>query len=222
VIDLPNGLMPSDWEPPDAEPPPLPRAASHGFILAMGRAEDHKGFDDLIDAVVLLREQGIAVPHLLLIAATDDRQLNPYQQHLAGRLAALHLEATLWTRFSHGHRQLLRHPLLRAVVIPSRVEPFGRIPLEAYAAGAAPLVSTTAGGLADLVLDGTTGFTCPPNDPHRLSAGLHRALTLSAPDVERMRVAARTFARRRFDYRRTVTGLVKTAAPWLLTDCSRR
>jgi glycosyltransferase involved in cell wall biosynthesis len=33
----------------------------------------------------------------------------------------------------------------------SRAEPFGRIPLEAYAAGASPVIATTAGGLAEIV-----------------------------------------------------------------------
>ena len=59
-------------------------------------------------------------------------------------------------------------------MIPSRSEPFGRVPLEAYAAGAAPVVATTAGGLAEQVIDGVTGFTAAPADPVSLAAAIER------------------------------------------------
>ena len=49
------------------------------------------------------------------------------------------------------------------VVLPSRYEPFGIVALEAAAAGA-PLVASTAGGLAELVVDGVTGLSVAPGD----------------------------------------------------------
>jgi glycosyltransferase involved in cell wall biosynthesis len=217
VVDLPNGLTPADWQPlPDSLVPALPQAARGGFVLAMGRAEQHKGFDDLIDAVVLLRRHGIRVPHLLLAAVTDDPDPNGYQQHLARRLVNEQLDATLWTRFTHGIRSLLSHPALAAVVVPSRVEPFGRIPLEAYVAGAAPVVSTTAGGLAELVVDGRTGYTAPPADPPALAAALRRALGIDGATRELFRRTGRSLAATRYDYRHAVCGLFERTAPWLI------
>lgn len=177
ILDLTNGLTSADWQPLSAEQvPPLPEAAQSGFLFAMGRAEEHKGFDDLINTV-LLRRQGVRVPHLLLAAVTDDPQPNSYQQHLARHLSDENFDATLWTRFSYSVRGLLAHPALAAVVIPSRVEPFGRVPLEAYVAGAAPVVATTAGGLAELVIDGRTGYTAPPSNPRALANALYRSLS---------------------------------------------
>jgi glycosyltransferase involved in cell wall biosynthesis len=214
VVDLPNGLTPADWQPIGAQHvPELPPPARAGFVLAMGRAEAHKGFDDLIDAVLLLRRQGIRVPHLLV---TDDPDPNAYQQHLARRLIDEQLDATLWTRFSHGIRGLLAHPALLAVVVPSRVEPFGRIPLEAYAAGAAPLVATTAGGLAELVIDGRTGYTAPPADPTALAGALRRALCIDGATRELFRRTGRNLAATRYDYRRAVAELLGRTAPWLI------
>jgi glycosyltransferase involved in cell wall biosynthesis len=218
VIDLPNGLTPTDWRPIPAEDvPALPKPAQAGFVFAMGRAEHHKGFDDLLDAVTLLRHRRVTVPHLLLAAVTDDPTPNTYQRHLADRITAENIDATLWTRFSHGIRGLLSHPAVTAVVVPSRVEPFGRIPLEAYAAGAAPVVATTAGGLAALVTDGGSGYTASPADPPGLAAALHRALQADRHTRERLRRTGREVALR-YDYDRTVTDLLARIAPWLLTE----
>lgn len=56
LIDLSDGLSPADWHltPPtnDHLPP-----AQEGFVLAMGRAQLYKGFDDLLDALALLNTQ---------------------------------------------------------------------------------------------------------------------------------------------------------------------
>ncbi len=98
----------------------------------------------------------------------EDTHPTSYQRHLARRIKAGHLDATLITRFDPALRSLRPHPDLAAVVVPSRAEPFGRIPLEAFVAGAAPVVATTAGGLASLVID---GYTANPADPPSLGAG---------------------------------------------------
>ncbi|QVJ00302.1 glycosyltransferase family 4 protein [Nocardiopsis eucommiae] len=178
LIDLPNGLA---LEPVSGPAPDLPPPAREGFVLAMGRATPYKGFEDLLRALHLLRQSRFPVPHLLLAAVTETVEPTPYQRHLANLASQLDVPTTVWTRFDPALRGLFTHPTLRAVVVPSRIEPFGRIPLEAYAAGAGPVVATTAGGLADLVVDGVTGFSAPPEDPSGLAAALHQALTLSPP-----------------------------------------
>ena len=60
------------------------------------------------------------------------------------------------------------------VVIPSQAEPFGRVALEAMAAGR-PVIGTRAGGLPDIVADGQTGRLVPPGD--------HEALATAVKDV---------------------------------------
>lgn len=211
LIDLPNGLA---YEPTTGPVPEVPAAAQSGFLLAMGRATPYKGFEDLLGALALLAENRVRVPHLVLAAVTETTEPTPYQRHLAQKSAQLGVQATMWHRFDPALRGLYTHPALRAVVVPSQAEPFGRIPLEAYAAGAAPVVATTAGGLADLVLEGITGFTAPPGDPRGLAAAIHRALTLSPAHRSAMAAAGHTFASR-YDYDRTLTTVVETLAPWL-------
>ena len=211
ITDVPGGLAASDRVPLDAAPP-LPAEAESGFLLAMGRAEPYKGFEDLLDAAGLLARQGMRLPHLLLAAVTDG-PTTPHQRRLRERTTELGLAATIWTRFDPGLPGLLHHPKLRAVVVPSRAEPLGRIPLEAFAAGAAPVVATTAGGLAETVIDGTTGYSAPPGDPRALADVLYRALTAPPGEVERLRAAGAELVAAR-DYTSCITGVLASLAPW--------
>ncbi|MGH3980907.1 MAG: glycosyltransferase family 4 protein, partial [Pseudonocardiaceae bacterium] len=221
LIELPNGLSPADWQltPPDDALLPVP--ARDGFLLAMGRAQPYKGFDDLLDALALLRDQAVTVPHLVLAAVTDDPEPSDYQQHLAKRITHLGLEVTLLTCFHPNIRRLLAHPALRGVVVPSRTEPFGRIPIESYAAGAGPVIATTAGGLAEQVIDGRTGFVATPEDPASLTAALRHALSMTSPRRDRMREEARQFAGSRYDHPCAVRAFLGRVAPWLEQRTSR-
>lgn len=214
LIELPNGLSPTDWRltPPNSGLPPHP--ARDGFLLAMGRAQPYKGFDDLVDALALLRQQYLAVPHLVLAAVTDNPELSSYQQHLAMKIANEGLDVTLLTRFHPDIRRLLAHPTLRGVVVPSRAEPFGRVPIEAYAAGASPVIATTVGGLAEQVSDGHTGFTATPQDPASLAVALRRAIALTPAGRHRMRDNARRFAAARYNYPLAVRKFLTQVAPW--------
>lgn len=219
MLDLPNGLMPADRQPAAGGDELLPAAARDGFMLTMGRAHPYKGFEDLLDAIAILRRPGNSdddgVPHLVLAAVTEDNQPSPYQQHLAHRVSRDNLDATVLTRFDTRVRDLLTHPALRAVVVPSRTEPFGRIPLEAYAAGAAPVVSTTAGGLTEQFIPGHTGITTPARNPTRLAVALRHGLGLTAAERASMRENAQRLLTDRFDYPRNVRAFLSQAAPWL-------
>ena len=217
LIDLPDGVTASEWQhttPPDVSL--LPARAHAGFILVMGRAQPYKGFDDLLDALALLRARQVTVPHAVIAAVTEDTGPSAYQRHLAQRISAGHLDATLITRFAPGLRTLLLHPALAAVIVPSRAEPFGRIPLEAFVAGAAPVVATTAGGLAELVTDGTTGYSASPEDPPSLAAAIQRALAADTATRSRLRAAGRHLAATRFNHDRTVTEFLSARAPWAI------
>ncbi len=215
LIELPNGLSPTDWQLTPPHNGLLPNPARDGFLLAMGRAQPYKGFDDLLDALALLHQQEMTVPHLVLAAVTDNPEPCTYQQHLAKKITDGGLDVTLLTRFHPDIRRLLAHPALRGVVVPSRAEPFGRVPIEAYAAGATPVIATTAGGLTEQIIDGHTGFTATSEDPASLAAALRRALALTPAQRHRIREAARRFAADRYDHPRAVRAFLKHVAPWL-------
>ncbi|MFD0427580.1 glycosyltransferase [Streptomyces zhihengii] len=102
----------------------------------------------------------------------------------------------------------------------SREEPFGRIPLEAFAAGAGPVVATMAGGLAQTVVEGETGFTAMPRDARSLAAALHRALTVLPRERDRLRSAGAALVRSRHDYEASIGSVVERIAPWALVPTS--
>ncbi|MEV6201999.1 glycosyltransferase family 4 protein [Streptomyces sp. NPDC051771] len=221
IVSVPNGLIQEEMARPSSAPP-LPFKARAGFLLAMGRAVPTKGFDDLLEALHILKERGIRAPHLLLAAVTSDEHERPtsYQEDLAARIRAYGLDATLITRFTPAIRAWLHNPALRAVVVPSREEPFGRIPLEAFAAGAGPVVATAAGGLAQTVVEGETGFTAAPRDARSLASALHRALTVLPRERDRLRSAGTALVRSRHDYEASIGSVIERIAPWALVPAS--
>ncbi|MFJ1821564.1 glycosyltransferase family 4 protein [Streptomyces sp. NPDC088139] len=220
IVDIPNGLIREEMTRPAAVP--LPLKARAGFLLAMGRAVPTKGFEDLLEALHLLKERGLRIPHLLLAAVTSEgnRRLTSHQKDLATSIRAYDLDATLITRFTPSVRSWLHSPALRAVVVPSREEPFGRIPLEAFAAGAGPVVATSAGGLAQTVIEGETGFTSAPRDSKSLASALHRALTVLPRERERLRIAGAALVRSRHDYEASIDSVIGHIAPWALAPSS--
>ena len=220
LIDLPDGLTTTDRRFTAPRGDLLPPGGHSGFVLALGRAHPYKGWDDLIDALHLLHADGVNLPPVLLAAVTEDRTPSAYQRHLARRITDLALPVTLRTRFDHHLRDLMAHPKLRALVVPSRREPFGRIPLEGFAAGAAPVVATTAGGLAEQVLDNVTGYTAHPNDPTDLARALGRALDCDPATRSRLASAGQKLLDTRFDHERVITGFLREHATWALRGTS--
>ena len=218
ITDLTNGLTRAEQNPARPGHLPLPAAAEHGFLLSFGRAEPYKGFDDLLDALHILSASGLRVPHTILAAVTDGPPLTAYQRHLARRIDAGHLDVTLHTTYSPGIRALLSHPALAGVIVPSRAEPFGRIPLEACAAGASPVIATTAGGLAETVTEPLTGYTASPADPPSLAAAIARALTADPDNHARMLAEGRRLTATRYDYDANVRAFLTRLAPWAISS----
>ncbi|MGC4886634.1 glycosyltransferase family 4 protein [Micromonospora sp. DT227] len=216
LVDLPDGLTVDERRPLTPANDLVPASARADFLLALGRAEPYKGFEDLLDALALLQTDhpGGGLPHLVLAAVTDSETISAYQRQLAARAAQLRVDVTLYTRFDARLRTLLAHPGLRAVIVPSRQEPFGRIPLEAFAAGAAPVVATTAGGLAEQITDGITGFTAEPGRPEALAAAIDRALATTAKQRDLMRRAGQDEVASRFNHDAAVGRFLRTVAPW--------
>ncbi len=75
----------------------------------------------------------------------------------------------------------------RAAVLSSAWENLPHAAVEALSVGT-PVVSTSVGGVPEVVFDGENGLLVPPNDPEALAAALRRVLN---DDDLRERLAAR-------------------------------
>jgi glycosyltransferase involved in cell wall biosynthesis len=128
------------------------------------------------------------------------------------------LNVLLHTTFTSALRGLLADPRVAVVIVPSRAEPFGRIPLEAFMAGASPVVATTAGGLAEIVSEGSTGYTAQPGNPDALARAIVRALAATPAQRRLLLAAGQAIARARYDYRANVAAFLADAAPWAIRD----
>ncbi|WP_431913469.1 glycosyltransferase family 4 protein [Nonomuraea jabiensis] len=218
LVDMPNGLLLDEESSEKALP--LPGRAEGGFLFALGRPVPDKGFEDLLAALEILRSRRVPVPHLVM-AVTRPGAPNEYQRHLARIIEDGAVDATLTTRFSPRIRAWMSSPALRGIVVPSRSEPFGRIPLEAFAAKAGPVIATRVGGLRETVVDGFTGFTAEPHDPALLAEAIHHALSVSSGERARLIETGGALLRRRHDYLKTIRATLAAVAPWALAPMVR-
>jgi glycosyltransferase involved in cell wall biosynthesis len=88
---------------------------------------------------------------------------------------------------------------LDIAVVPSYVEAFGLVALEALACGI-PVVASYVGGLQEIVVDGDCGFLVPPADATKLAEAIIALLTneeLRSSMGKRARVRAETFSEER-------------------------
>jgi glycosyltransferase involved in cell wall biosynthesis len=90
------------------------------------------------------------------------------------------------------------------VVVPSRFESFGMVPVEAMASGV-PVVSTDVGGPAETIVDGETGYLVPPGRPEAIA---RRVLALLRDPALRARMgrAGRARVEARFSLDRYASG----------------
>lgn len=124
---------------------PLP-AGSRKHILYVGRLTREKGLDVLLDAY---RASGVTVP-LKLVGEGDVAGEHGIGVQVLGRKPL----AEVYELMSQAH----------CVIMPGRwAEPFGRVAIEAFAAGT-PVIATKLGGVAEIVEHSRTGFLVPPND----------------------------------------------------------
>ncbi|GAA3525954.1 hypothetical protein GCM10022222_06130 [Amycolatopsis ultiminotia] len=217
MLSLPDGLTPADWSRLDSPvlAPVDSGTAEPEFVFAMGRAEPYKGFDDLLDAWQILLRTEHALPHLVVAATSESSAPTRYQETLLHKARALGPAVRLLTRFTPGVTDLLRQRRLVATVVPSHAEPFGRVPMEAFAAGAGPVITTTSQGLAGQVIEEKIGFTSRAGSPRSLAAAIRRALGLRRDQRFALRHRARQLALRNYDHTAAIRTFLSGTAPWL-------
>ncbi len=136
---------------------PIERPADRPYIFAVGRLVEKKGFDLLLDAFARMETDYRTVD--LVVGGSG-----PALADLQARSAELGV--THQVRFVGPlNREEVAASMAGAelFVLPSRLEPFGIVLLEAWRAGVA-VVATNRGGPRELVNDGEDGLLVDPFD----------------------------------------------------------
>lgn len=154
-----NGIRPSDFARGAAHAHPRP------YVLGIGRIVAQKGFDVLIDAFA---EAGIA-SHDLIIAGDGPEQAALLQRARARGVA----DRVIFHGRADREQAVALFKGCSFFALPSRMEPFGIVNLEAMASGKA-VVASRVGGVPEVVLDGETGVLVPPGNVGALAAVLRR------------------------------------------------
>jgi glycosyltransferase involved in cell wall biosynthesis len=162
-------------------------------LVLVGRLSPRKGSDIAIEAVADLRRAGYDV-HLDLTGAVFagyewyEEQLREQVQRLGltGVVRLLGFVPSVWDAYRDADIAL----------VPSRVEPFGNVAVEAQLAGR-PVVVARTQGLTEIVSDGRTGVVTTPDDPAAFAAGVATLLD-DWPRAREMAATALAEAAQRF------------------------
>jgi glycosyltransferase involved in cell wall biosynthesis len=138
-------------------------------LLFVGRLEERKGVDILLDAVALLKASGSDV-RLKIVGN------GPQREALQRQTAALSLAAVVTfagTKDEAAVAEALRYS--DVLVVPSLSEGLPVVIMEALASGV-PVVASAVDGIPELVREGETGRLVPPSDPQALAKTIEQML----------------------------------------------
>lgn len=155
---IPDDAVVSALSPQPAAPPNIP---PEGFLLFVGDLSKEKGVPTLLRAYAML---GANRPRLLLVG----RRVPDTPTQLPDG-AEIHLD---WP-----HEDVLTAlRLCTAAVLPSVwPDPCPTAVLEAMASSR-PVVTTSVGGIVDMIIDGESGLLVPPGDDRELAVAMGRVL----------------------------------------------
>jgi len=139
-------------------------------ILYAGNLVPSKGVDILIRAYAALRKAGVRCQLKILGEG-------PVLGSLRELAHSLGCEEIVWSRFVPQDRMPAEYGASAVTVLPTRgqAEGLGLTLVEALLAGSA-VVGTPAGGIPEVISDGTTGLLVPDGDPDRLAEAIGRLL----------------------------------------------
>ncbi len=192
-----------------AETVPPPRSELPLRLGIVGQIGPWKGHDDVIAALAQLAH-GSAV--LKIFGSGQD----DYVTALKHKAAALGISDRIqWCGFVSDPKDIYAN--LDVCLMPSRIdESFGMTALEASSFGR-PVICTPAGGLAEIVVDRTTGFHVSAEDPSSLARSL-KAFVADPKSVVSMGLVARKRATEKFSARLSVERFIAEIAK---LDCEK-
>lgn len=174
-------------------------------ILAVGRLVEKKGFDILLQAVAILRDEDRNVSCCIVGQGPEEDRLRAQAQDLRLKnsvtfAGALHRDEVL--EEMHTSTTLCQPCVVAA---DGNQDALPTVLLEALACGL-PVVSTRVSGIPEIIDSGVNGELVPPNDPEQLAIALWKIL--SQPKLRsKYALAGRRKAEQSFDLKKNVQTL---------------
>jgi glycosyltransferase involved in cell wall biosynthesis len=178
-----------------------PGAANRRYLLFLGRIQEKKGCDLLIDSFASVAAQW---PDLMLVMAGPDQ--DGLTARLQRRAAAADLtHRILWPGMLRDDAKWGAFYGADAFCLPSHQENFGVAVAESLACGIPVLISDQVNIWREIEAGGA-GFVAP-DTVHGMTGLLHRWMGLTPEAVATMRAAARACFLERFEIRQAVCSL---------------
>ena len=192
---VPNGVPTTDAGERRSAP------ASTWTLGAVALFRPRKGMEVLLDALALLRSEGLSV-QLLAVGPFETPQ---YEAELKARVARRELvDRVCWTGFTRNVSAELGK--MDLFVLPSLFgEGLPMVVLEAMAAGV-PVVGTKVEGIPEAIRDGVDGVLAEPGDAEDLASAIARVLKGDL-DWKQLRTSARQRQAERFSDRSMAEGV---------------
>jgi colanic acid/amylovoran biosynthesis glycosyltransferase len=152
-------------------------------IISVGRPHWKKGYSYAIRAMQILKTKGVNFKYEI-IGGQADEEITYLIQDLG-----LSQEVILQPKME---QQLVFEKMKNAslFLLPSLEEGIANVAVESMALGT-PVISTTCGGMNELIIHGENGFLVPSRNSVKIAIELQNFKTLSLVDLNTIRLAAR-------------------------------
>jgi len=154
---------------------PVERRKTHRrkTVLFVGRLSPEKGIPVLLEAFNNLIQRNLDLQLLIVGFGTDKK----YVDYLIDTTRKLKLQRNVFFLGSKRKDELVSiYQQADVVAIPSIAEAFGKVTIEAMAAGV-PVVVSDVGGLGEIIKDNETGLKVKPNDAVALTEAIYSIFT---------------------------------------------
>jgi glycosyltransferase involved in cell wall biosynthesis len=204
-IVVPNGIDRAAFEPTDDHAAFRDRhlgGSSGPVVLVLGRISAVKGIDILIRGLPLIQNE---IPDCrLVIAGPDDEALTPDLRHLAEAKGVGN--CVVFTGMLDRRERSAAYGAASVFALPSQMESFGNVVLEAMAAGVPTVISPEVAIAGEIEKTGA-GMVCS-RDPRKFAEVIASVLGDSSLQT-RLRTHGREFASR-FEWSRVAPRLLAT------------
>jgi glycosyltransferase involved in cell wall biosynthesis len=167
TIFIHNGIDTAQFRPAeDGES----RNEHNRYILCVAELQEYKAIDVLLHAArpLLMNDRSLS------LVLAGDGPLRAQLEALASSLGISKQTRFLGTQGAADVARLLQG--CETMVLPSRMEPFGIVLIEAMACKK-PVVATAVGGIPEIIEHEISGILVEPENPEALTAGILRVLT---------------------------------------------